>query len=214
VTREVSGAAEFKIAGYVLAGGGSTRFGRDKALVEMDGKPMLLYMCELLAGVVSGVKIVASSEKYASFGIETVADLWPGEGPLGGIITALLETESSAPPCKWNLIVSCDMPFLTREWIHFLVEHARISSAQVVVPQSERGLEPLCSCWRTDRAATLRTMFENGVRKVTDVLKHLESEVLDAKDWQSFDCAERLFWNMNTAADYDEARRIRETETK
>ena len=56
--------------------------------------------------------------------------------------------------------------------------------------------------------------FEDGVRKVTDGMKRLEMEVLDEAEWKRFDNAGRLFWNMNTQADYEEARRILETEKR
>src|SRR5579859_2437886 len=69
---------------YVLAGGGSTRFGRDKSLVEFAGKPMLARMIDLMRGVTEEVKVVAAPGKYAEFGVTIVEDRWPGEGPLGG----------------------------------------------------------------------------------------------------------------------------------
>jgi len=82
----------------------------------------------------------------------------------------------------------------------------------VVVPHSAHGPEPLCACWRTDAAEMLRTAFERGVRKVTEGIALLRSEVLDESAWKRFDSAGRLFWNMNTAADFEEARRVWETE--
>ncbi|HVS89045.1 MAG TPA: molybdenum cofactor guanylyltransferase [Candidatus Acidoferrum sp.] len=200
------------MVGYVLAGGASSRFGQDKALIEVGGKPMLVRMCELLRGVVNEANVVAPPEKYLSIGVKSVADLWPGEGPLGGIVTALLNTWKSDPQCEWNLIVSCDMPFLTREWLAYLAERALKSSAQVVLPHSAHGPEPLCACYRTDAGPALRAVFERGVRKVTDALKQVKTEVLDAADWKRFDSAGRLFWNMNTAADFEEVRRVWEAE--
>jgi molybdopterin-guanine dinucleotide biosynthesis protein A len=100
------------------------------------------------------------------------------------------------------------MPFLTVDWMKFLADRAAESNAQVVLPHSEHGPEPLCACWRTDAVATLRPAFERGVRKVTQGISLLSAEVLDERDWKRFDSAGRLFWNMNTAADYEEARRI------
>jgi molybdopterin-guanine dinucleotide biosynthesis protein A len=196
-----------KMGGYVMAGGGSTRFGRDKALVEVAGTPMLSRMLELGHGVTKKVKIVGPPEKYAEFGVEVVRDQWPGEGPLGGIITALENSAAGDPPFKWNLIVSCDMPFLTRDWLAYLAERAAKSAAQVVLAHSASGPEPLCACWRTSAAATLRSGFERGVRKVTEGIALLRAEVLDEADWKRFDSAGRLFWNMNTAADLEEVRR-------
>jgi molybdenum cofactor guanylyltransferase len=198
----------------VLAGGGSTRFGRDKALVEVGGTPMLERMIELLRGVSKQVKIVAAPGKYTAFRTEIVEDRWPGQGPLGGIITALEDSADSTARCPWNLILSCDMPFLTREWLAFLGERAARSKAQVVFPHSASGPEPLCACWQTAAAATLRSGFERGVRKVTEGIALLRAEVLDEADWKRFDSDGRLFWNMNTAADYEEARRILEAERK
>jgi len=211
VTRESTTTSE-NVAGYVLAGGGSTRFGRDKALVEVGGTPMLERMIELLRGVTKQVKIVAVPGKYVAFGAEVIEDRWPGEGPLGGIITALEDSATNAERHEWNLIVSCDMPFLTSDWLRFLSERAAKSNAQVLLPHSASGPEPLCACWQTGAAAKLRSGFERGVRKVTEGISLLHAEVLDEADWKRFDSAGRLFWNMNTVADYEEARRILEAE--
>ena len=199
--------------GYVLAGGGSTRFGRDKALVEIDGAPMLLRMRALLADITKQVSVIAAPQKYAALGVIGIGDRWEGQGPLAGIITALLTTKETRGAAAWNLIVGCDMPFLTREWLTYLAERALASGAEVVAPQSVQGLEPLCACWRTSAAAKLQQVFEGGTRRITEAMKHLQMEVVDEEDWKRFDTAGRLFWNMNTAADYDEARRILEAQS-
>jgi len=221
------------LAGYIMAGGTSSRFGRDKALVEIDGKPMLARMIELMRGLTTRVKTVGPAKKYAEFGVEMVADRWPGEGPLGGIITALLDAVSapaqrearrqpgvtSLPRASrgqellgWCLIVSCDMPFLTSDWLTYLAERAAKSSAQAVLPWSAQGAEPLCACYRTDAAGPLQAAFETGVRKITEALKHVSVEMLDEGEWKRFDSAGQLFWNMNTAADFEKVRRVWEVE--
>jgi len=214
-------------AGYVLAGGRSSRFGVDKARAVLGNQTMLERMALLLSGVTNSVRVIAAEEKtYSDFRISFVKDIWPGEGPLGGIVTALLQSEiadsaggSQLPHSKdggraaeWNLIVSCDMPFLTSEWLRFLVERALQSDAQAVVARSAHGIEPLCACWRTDVMDVLQPAFEGGMRRVTDGLKLLRTEVLDESAWKRFDSGGRLFWNMNTREDYEEARRILESE--
>ena len=198
--------------GYVLAGGGSTRFGRDKALVEIEGTPMLLRMRALLGDITNEVHVIAAPDKYAALGVTGIADRWEGQGPLAGIITALQTTKESGSGADWNLIVGCDMPFLTREWLTYLVQRALESGAEVVAPQSAQGLEPLCACWRTGAAVSLQKVFEGGTRKITEAMKRLRMEVVDEADWKRFDTAAGLFWNMNTAADYDEAKRILEAQ--
>ena len=202
--------------GYVLAGGGSRRFGRDKALAELGGQSMIARMMGLVCSITAETKLVATLGKYPGFEEELLVDRWPGEGPLGGIITALENTgkNSEHGGREWNLILSCDMPFLTREWLAYLVERAIASEAEVVVPHSAHGPEPLCACWKSSAVEILRPAFERGVRRVNEGISLLRAEVLDERDWKRFDSAGRLFWNMNTPADYEEARRILESAEK
>lgn len=196
------------VNGYVLAGGASSRFGTDKALAELQGETMLSRSAKLLATVTSSVKIVSPIVKMRTEDCETIPDRWPGEGPLGGILTALLDATNNSDANTWNLIVSCDMPFLTAEWLRFLAERASESGAEAALPKSAQGWEPLCSCWRASAAEMILPLFEAGTRKITDALNVLHVEVLDEKDWKRFDSSGRLFWNMNTVADYEEARRV------
>jgi molybdenum cofactor guanylyltransferase len=162
--------------------------------------------------------VVANVEKYRHLDsqFEILEDRWPGEGPLGGIITALQHTSATDPARRWNLILSCDMPFLTREWLKFLVGHAYrcTPETQVLLPISAHGPEPLCACYRTDASDALKKAFDSGIRKVTAALKLTRTEVLDESAWKRFDSAGRLFWNMNTPADFAEAQHIWEREQR
>jgi molybdopterin-guanine dinucleotide biosynthesis protein A len=194
------------IAAYVLAGGQSSRFGRDKARAEVGGTPMLVRMCELAAEVAGSAAVVAPTGRYEDLGARIVADRWPGAGPLGGMATALLHTGETAPNCAWNLIVGCDLPFLTREWLVDLAQCAVSSCAQVVIPQTARGIEPLCACYRTEAGPVLAAALDRGVRKVTDGLEGLTQERLDEAHWKRFDTSGRLFQNMNTPEDYEAVR--------
>lgn len=176
---------------------------------------MLARMLDLLAAAsLLDVAVVGSAQKYGGFGAACIEDCWPGEGPLGGILTALLHTRETKPDCQWNLILSCDLPFVTKEWIVHLARYAEKSEADVVLPHSASGPEPLCACYRTEAAEPLVHVFENDVRKITQALQQVAIEVLDEHEWKRFDYEGRLFWNMNTSADYEEARRIVEAEPR
>ena len=192
----------------MLAGGASSRFGGDKALAEIGGRTVLSRMCTLMRSVMERVFVVAPHGRYSVQNATILEDRWPGEGPLGGIITAMTATAETNGGRDWSLIVSCDMPFLTREWLSCMIDRAMGSDASVVVPRSEHGLEPLCAFWRTSALPPLQAAFDEGVRKVTEAMKRLRMEVLDETHWKRFDTAGRLFWNMNTPQDYEEAVRI------
>jgi molybdopterin-guanine dinucleotide biosynthesis protein A len=208
----------------VLAGGASLRFGSDKALARIGGRTVLERMCDLLTAVTGSVTVIAPPARYSFPKMQLLADRWPGEGPLGGILTALRATAKDSRGCEWNLIVSCDMPFLSLDWLNFVIERARktksssraalgmtdpgdvrTDQAEVIVPKSEHGLEPLCACWKTSAVGKLQSVFDEGVRKVTEAMKRLHMEVLDEAHWKRFDSAGQLFWNMNTQQDYEEA---------
>ena len=204
----------FIIDGYVMAGGASTRFGLDKARTELNGETMLARTCRLVRGATGSVSIVAPFGRYAEFGERLVNDRWPGEGPLGGIISALMDAQTRNDEQAWCLIVGCDMPFLTPEWLAYLKVRTSTSAAAVVTPQSTLGLEPLCACWHTSATGKLQYAFADGIRKVTDAMKRVSMEVVDESEWKRFDKVGRLFWNMNTPAEYEEARRIMEAQGK
>lgn len=200
------------VNGYVLAGGGSTRFGRDKALAQFGGGPLLLHIARLLRACAADVAVVANPEKYQHLdpALKILEDRWPGEGPLGGIITALEHSAAAALDAPWNLILSCDMPFLTVDWLKAMLDYTGqvLPAVQVVFPLSDHGPEPLCACYRTEAAAPLKQAFDSGVRKVTQALKQVRTEVLDESVWKRFDSAGRLFWNMNTPEDFTAAQRF------
>jgi molybdopterin-guanine dinucleotide biosynthesis protein A len=163
------------VHGFLQAGGGSTRFGSDKALASVAGKTMLQRTGELLGAACHDVTIVAPAGKYGDAAFPVLADRWPGEGPLGGILTALLHLNNAsvASGDSAALILSCDMPFLTKEFLLYLRERAACTSALIVAPQSSGGLEPLCACWNARCAGAVQLAFDSGVRKVAEAMKRL-----------------------------------------
>jgi molybdenum cofactor guanylyltransferase len=94
------------ISGYVLAGGRSSRMGRDKALISLAGRPLIDHAVTKLRRVCADVHILANDPALASFA-PIVPDLHPNCGPIGGIEAALAHT-----PHDWNLFLPVDMPLL------------------------------------------------------------------------------------------------------
>jgi molybdenum cofactor guanylyltransferase len=194
-----------QIEGFVLAGGKSSRMGRDKALLEVAGKPLVKRAAELLEPLTASVTLIGEPQRYSHLGLPVLADRWPGEGPLGGIVTALEALRS-----PWCLILACDMPFLTPEWLAWLCERANAlgntGSADAVVPESARGLEPMCAAYSITCAVALAAAFERGVRKVTGAIAGLELERIPETEWHKFSPDRSLFRNLNTREDYRAAR--------
>ncbi len=193
--------AKSTVAGFILAGGQSSRMGRDKATLEIGGVTMLDRTTALLRGVGIEAVIVGAPKPFAeATGAGVLEDEWPGAGPLGGIVTALRASQKS-----WNLIVACDLPYLTREWLEFLVARGLSSKADAVVPMNEGGPEPLCAMYAKTAETPLVAAFESGGRGVIQALTHIRVEYLERATWKDFDSEGLLFKNMNQPADYAQA---------
>jgi molybdenum cofactor guanylyltransferase len=190
-----------QVGGFVLAGGKSSRMGRDKALLEINGSSLIARAARLLQSVTGTPTIIASTTLYSSLGLPLVADDWPSCGPLGGIATVLRASDSA-----WNLIIACDLPYLTKPWLDFLIELALKSKADAVVPRSEGGAEPLCAMYHKNAEHRIRAAVEGGVRKVTDALASIRVEYVEPREWKAFASDGLLFKNVNSPADYEEAK--------
>jgi molybdopterin-guanine dinucleotide biosynthesis protein A len=191
-----------QVEGFILTGGSSVRMGRDKALLEIGGVPLAVRAAQMMAPLVGRVTLIGPPERYGALGLHVAPDDEPGQGPLGGIATALRVTE-----CDWNLVVGCDMPYLIAEWLKFLIGEALTAPADAVIPQSAHGRdEPLCAMYHRRCGPAMRVELGLGIRKVTTGLAALLVAKLPYERWKQFDSRGRLFKNMNTPEDYAEAR--------
>lgn len=156
--------------GFVLVGGRSSRFGADKALHPLDGRPMALRVADVVAQVAASVTLVGPPEKYAALGLPVIPDKVirgkpGGIGPLGGILAALEASETD-----WNLIAACDLPGIERGVPARLLRRARaLPAVDAVWPATPDGrLQPLCAAYAKRAAGPARQAAERGVHKLAD----------------------------------------------
>lgn len=199
-----------QISAFILSGGVSSRMGKVKALLEFGGEPLVVRTARLLDPLVLDVTVVGSPEQYAALGLHVMADgIFGGhkeesevQGPLAGIATAL-----SATHTPWNLILACDLPYLTGEWLDWLLARAMNSDRQILMPRTAGGLEPLAAVYRRECAGPIVESLARGVRKVTDAMEEFRIEFVSEHDWGQIDPEGRVLRNMNVPADYEEARK-------
>jgi molybdopterin-guanine dinucleotide biosynthesis protein A len=144
--------------------------GRDKALVLVDGVAMSARVrAALLGGGCSPVVAIGGRPAaLGPLGFEVVPDEFPGEGPLGGVITAL----THQPTAHAVLVAACDLPQLSATTVQALVEGLHEAGAEVAVARGER-LQPACAVWRVDTGAVLRERFLSGERRLVSALDGL-----------------------------------------
>jgi molybdopterin-guanine dinucleotide biosynthesis protein A len=187
--------------GYVLTGGRSSRMNQDKAVLPFGNRPLAVWIAERVKPVCGNVSLVGGGAKYSVLGFPVVEDILQDQGPLGGIHAALADS-----PAAFNLIVGCDMPYLSTEFLESLVEIARTAGADAVVPESEAfGLEPLCAVYTRDCLPPLEDALRNGQRKISRFLERLHLRLVSREEWQPYNRNGNLFRNLNTLEDYQEA---------
>jgi molybdopterin-guanine dinucleotide biosynthesis protein A len=187
------------IAAAILAGGLARRMGgRNKATLHVGERRIIDRQLALLRQVAEPVFVV--SNRPADFhglpvGVER--DVLPIAGALSGIYTAV-----AVSPRARTLVVACDMPFLN---LAFLERLTRPSDADVVIPRSAAGVEPLCAVWHSRCAPALRRRIERGDLKAAHAVEDLRVEEIGPETLASYDPDGLLFVNVNTALDFEKA---------
>ena len=138
--------------------------GRDKALLGAKGATLAQRVARAVEAAAGSAVLVGNPQRYEALGYSVIPDTYPGEGPLGGILTALAHTSA-----RWNLVTACDMPGLTETFLRALMEVTRRTRADVVIPAGPSGhIEPMCGVWRKSAREALEFAFAAGVRQVAE----------------------------------------------
>jgi len=175
--------------------------GQDKALLPLGGQPLAQRMGQLVRQVCQDVTLVGSRATYSHLGFRVIEDIFPDHGPLGGIHAAL--GHSSLP---FSLIVGCDMPYLSTEFLELLIELAIQSGADAVVPGSAAsGYEPLCAVYSRLCLGPIETALRAGQVRTQSAIERLKLHVVGCQEWLPYDRDGKLFCNLNTPEDYREA---------
>ena len=179
----------------ILAGGRARRLGgRDKSRLVIGGRTILARQLEVLRRVVTRIVIVANApEQFADAGVPVLADAVPGSGSLGGIYTALADADGPV------LVLACDMPFVTAPFLARLIEAGQ--EADIAIPRSRDGYQPLCANYAPACAGPLRRRIEQGALKVVDLLADVRVRELGPDEIATFDPDGLLLLNVNTEDD-------------
>ena len=202
-------------AAAILDGGRATRLhGVDKGGLVIGGRTIRDRQLDALSGLVDDVFLVggpaadpaidsgAGSRTGDRAGLPHVPDLLAGRGPLGGIQTALHQAGDAA--C--TLIVACDLPFVARPFLAFLLARAlEADAADVVVPRSGDRLHPLCATYNRRVREAVDRRVASGALAVQALFDDVRVDVIAPEVVATFDPEGVMFWNVNTPDEYERA---------
>lgn len=182
-----------KAAGFVLAGGRSSRMGQDKALLQLGGVTLVERCLGKLRAVCDEVAIAGGQPELELYG-RVIPDEAPGCGPMGGIVAALEQSSH-----EWNLFLPVDAPFVPEECLRELLQAAAEGGCVAVIARADGRLQPLCGAYSRTMLPVLRRELAEGRWKVAPALD-LAGRVR-VTDFANV----KWFANLNTPAEFSEA---------
>lgn len=190
------------VASIVLAGGLSSRLGREKCAEVIAGKSLIERVIGRLSSLSSEVLIVISQNQSRSPifypKAKTVVDIYPGKSSLGGIYTGL--TQST---CFHNLAVACDMPFLNPELLRYMTNLS--SDFDVVIPRIGDQMEPLHAVYSKNCIDHMERLLDQGDLKITNFFDAVRVRYVEEDELDMFDPGRLSFFNINSRADLERA---------
>lgn len=200
VSRMNGDLAGIGLTGIVLAGGASRRMGRDKAFLELDGKPLIAHVIERMAHVCTEVLVVAGDvQPYAGLSARLVQDRFRNVGVLGGLDAGL-----EAAAHELALAVGCDMPFLKPDLLWAFVGWAE--GFDVVVLRQGKQVEPLHGAYRRTCLPAIEGAIHAGERRIVSFFPHVRVRYVTPKDVLPFDPGLHSFRNVNTPEEWEAVR--------
>ncbi len=188
-----------EISAWVLAGGRSRRMGRDKALIEIGGQTLLRRVVDLAHSITPRVAVLGGGgDRDYGVGLRVVDDVFPAQGPLAGIHAALRATAT-----ELNLVLAVDAPFVTAEFLRYLVARASATSAVVTLPRVGTRLQPLCAVYRRAFADVAEPALREGNNKIDALFPRIRVEIIDEPELQSRGFSAGIFRNLNTPEDIE-----------
>jgi molybdopterin-guanine dinucleotide biosynthesis protein A len=208
------------VTGILLAGGRSRRMGRDKAWERLAGRPLVLWVLDVLKEVSQEQLVVARDAQQArrleELGVPVVVDRFEARGPLTGIHAGLAESKTDL--C---LVVACDLPLVRPALLELLAAavgpmHAALPYVGEGPPPArlgamtarDAGLQPLLAAYRRSCLPALEKLLRAGPMPTTALISLLKAKMLPPEIWREADPDGRSFYNVNTPEDLAEAVRM------
>jgi molybdopterin-guanine dinucleotide biosynthesis protein A len=200
----MSGGIVPAISAVVLAGGKSTRLGKDKSLLLLDGEPLLARVVRRLSALSDDLIVMTNDPaRYEPLALPArlVSDERPGVGVLMGLYTGLKVASYSRA-----LAVACDMPFLNLPLLRYMVPLA--DGYDVVVPQQNGFLEPLHAIYGKNCLPAMLRRLKQGRRQIISFFDDVRVRCVGQADIDRFDPLHLSFLNVNTPEDWRRAQAL------
>lgn len=198
----------------INAGGKSTRMGSDKALLDLGGQPLIERILAQTLGLGDQIIVTNHSAQYAYLGLPMAADILPDKGALGGLYTCL---QAATQP--YALVLACDMPFVNRPLVEYMMSLAPQFEAvvpcllpppSVKLPMGEgrEGVEPFRAIYSKACLDPIRRALDSGRMRMISFLPDIQLRWVEELEIKQFDPELLTFKNCNTPEEFEEIQRL------
>lgn len=189
------------MTGIILSGGKSSRMGENKAFVELGGERLLDRTITLFRDLFDEIILVTNDPRaYLDLDLTIVTDIIPGKGALGGIYSGLFFARSERA-----FVAPCDMPFLDRAFIAWMLSQA--DDCDVLVPAPADGLQPLHAVYSRRCLPAMKKLIDDDRLQIKLLFKRCRTVEIPPLVLKPFDPEGLMFQNINSRGDLEEARR-------
>lgn len=190
------GDQKIEATGIILAGGKNTRMGENKAFLKINGERLIDRTLAIFGKVFHDIIIVTNDPlSYIEFAdAAIVTDIYKGKGPLGGIYTGLFYTKND-----YAFICPCDMPFLNKDFIEYLLRQT--GKYDVVVPELTEGYQPLHAVYSRNCLPSIKRLLLMDKLKITGFYRDMRVLPIKEEQIRPFNIDGGLFQNLNTPED-------------
>ena len=183
------------MTGIILSGGKNIRIGTNKAFIKVDGERLIDRTVRLFKNIFEEVILVTNSPlEYLDQDVKIVTDIIKEKGAMGGIYTGLFYST-----CDCSFVSACDMPFLNRNFIEYMI--ANVGHHDIVVPNPPDGLQPLHAIYSSKCLPHIKKSIDMDKLKITGFFNRLKVLKIPADTIITFDPERRMFFNINTEED-------------
>jgi molybdopterin-guanine dinucleotide biosynthesis protein A len=193
---------------FIQAGGRSSRMGTDKAWFEIEGRPMIEWVLAAAQPIAKDLSIIINpanrrADDYRSlcqrWNAQLLFDLHDHQGPLGGVHTAL----KNCPPERSALILACDLPFVTTEFLSLLSEIHQNESSELTLPVDQQGrLQGVAGFYAPACLPAVERLLDEKILRLDRLCPLVKTRRIEYKEFSHLHRAEMLLQNINTPDEY------------
>ncbi len=165
---------------FILCGGKSSRMQSEKGLVLFQEKPFIEHIIQAILPITDQIKLITATKEYDYLPYQKIPDIISDKGPLGGIYTALTNSE-----IEFNLILSCDIPLISTELLTELISKHN-NEAEVTVFASESKLHPLIGIYSKKVLPVIKSAIDNDQLKMMNLIAGIPHQIINIEESENF----------------------------